>query len=299
MSPEEGDGFVLLGAFAFEGGLGAGELSAQGGDGVVRGGEPGGGGGEFGGVLLPVPLAAAFRAAARVFRGGDGGRGGGALAVAFPGGAAGEFFGLLACPGLGFHLGDGLGGGGAGLGGAELGGVPGRCAGGGPGAGLFQLGCGLGADCLGLGFGGLGVTGRGELPAEDGELVQRGGQLRAEPGHRGQRVVADGARPADRGGDRPVLAGLPGELLPAPERGQRSVPDRHHRAVASVLGDFPPAVAGPPARRVMVPGPGRAAASRIPARSRLPGHCPGRRLRGDRHRAVLSRACQRTADEMK
>ena len=165
----------------------------------VRSGEPGSGGGESGGVLLPVLLAPPFRAAARVFRGGDGGRGGGALAVQFPGGAAGEFFGLLACPGLGFHLGDGLGGGGAGLGGAKLGGVPGRCAADGLGASLFQLGCGLGADCLGLGFGGLGVTGRGELPAEDSELVQRGGQLRAEPG-----LVA-GQSPAGQPGHGPAV----------------------------------------------------------------------------------------------
>ena len=54
---------VLLGALAVQGGLGAGELLAQRGDGVVRGGQLRCGGGELGGVpLLVVPRA---RAASR------------------------------------------------------------------------------------------------------------------------------------------------------------------------------------------------------------------------------------------
>ena len=78
--------------------------------------------------------------------------------------------------GLVFHHGDSLGSGGAGLGGIQLGGVPGRGVTG-----------GLDADGLGLGLGGFRVTARGELLAEDRELVQGGGELAAE--HRGARNI--------------------------------------------------------------------------------------------------------------
>ena len=188
-------------------------------------------------------------------------------------GVAGPLLGVLACGGLGFHRGDGLGGGGAGLGGVEPGGVPGDRLGGGLGAGLLDLGGGLGADRLRLRFGGLGVAGRGELAAEDGELVQRGGQLRAQPAHRGDGVVADGRGPADGRGDRPVAARLPGELATAPERGHRGVPDQHRRAVPAVFGHLLLAVARPGTRRGRVLAPGRAGASRIPARGGCRAAC--------------------------
>ena len=171
------------------------------------------GGGELGGMPLLVLLAGAGSVGAGLPGCGHGGvtlgagsggglvrfgdLGCGCLAFVVQGtiGGAGPLLGVLACGGLGFGRGDGLGGGGAGLGGVQLGGVPGDRLGGGLGAGLLDLGGGLGADCLGLRFGGLEVAGRGELGAEDGELVQRGGQLRAQPAHRGDGVVADGRRP--------------------------------------------------------------------------------------------------------
>ena len=59
MSCSRRDGLVLLGAFAVQGGLVAGELVAQRGDGVVRGGQLRGGGGEGGVVPLLVLLAGA------------------------------------------------------------------------------------------------------------------------------------------------------------------------------------------------------------------------------------------------
>src|SRR5271166_6358834 len=184
---------VLFGALAVQGGLVAGELVAQRGDGVVCGGQLRGGGGELGGMPLLVLLAGAGSIRAGLPGGGHGGvalgAGGGEGLFCFgdPGcgcpafvvqgtvGVAGTLLGVLACGGLCFHRGDGLGGGGAGLGGVQLGGVPGDRLGGGLGAGLPDLGGGLGADCLGLRFGGLKVAGRGELAAEGGELVQRGG----------------------------------------------------------------------------------------------------------------------------
>ena len=199
---------------------------------------------------------------------GDPGCGCPAFAVQRAAGVVGELLGVLARGGLGLHRGDGLGGGGAGLGGVEPGGVPGDRLAGGLGAGLLQLGGGLGADRLRLGFGGLKVAGRGQLAAEDRELVQRGGQLRAQPAHRGERVVADGRGPADRRGDRPVAARLAGELGAAPERGHRGVPDQHRRAVPAVFGDLLLAVAGPGTRRGRVLDTGRAGASRVPAHAR-------------------------------
>ncbi len=137
-------------------------------------------------------------------------------------------------------------------------------------------------------------SGGGELLAEDRELVQGRGQLGAEPAHRRQGVVADGAGPADRRGDRPAaVVRLPGELLAAAERRQRGMPDQHEGAVA-VLGHLLLAVAGLPARRPGVPG--RVRAAGIPA-------CPGSRpaaLAGACAvivivERVLSRPCGRTA----
>jgi len=167
--------------------------------------------------------------------------------------------------------------------------VPGACLRGGVGAGLFQLGGGLGADCLGLGFGGLGVGGRGQLAAQDGELVQRGGQLGARAGHRGERVVADRGGPADGGGDRPVLIWLPGQPPAAPERGHRGVPDHDRGAVAAVLGDVLPAAAGPGTRRGRVLAAGRVRASGTPARL---GCRAVRRIGGSGRRPVRGRCHQ-------
>ena len=196
---QQADGLVLSGALAVQGGLGAGELLAQRGDGVVGGGQLRGSGGELGGMPLLVLLAGAGGVSAGLPGGGHGGvtfgagiGGGlfrfgdpccGGLAFAVQGtiGVAGTLPGVLACGGLGFGCIEGLGGCGAGLGGVQLGGVPGDRLAGGLGAGLLQLGGGLGADGLHLGFGGLKVAGCGELAAEDGELVQRGAQLRAQP----------------------------------------------------------------------------------------------------------------------
>ena len=226
---QQADGLVLPGALAVQGGLVAGELVAQRGDGVVRGGQLRGCRGEGSVVPLLVlfPGAGSIRAGCPgcghgglplgaglgegLLRFGDPGCGGTAFAVQRAAGVAGELPGVLPRRGLGFHRGDRLGGGGAGLGGISFDGVPGDRLGGGLGPGLLQLGGGLGADRLHLGFGGLEVAGRGELAAEGGELVQRGGQLRAQPAHRGERVVADDRSPADRRGDRPVAARLPGE----------------------------------------------------------------------------------------
>ena len=135
---------------------------------------------------------------------GDPGCGSPAFVVQRAAGVTCEFFGMLAGGGLSFHRGDGLGCCGAGLSSVQLGGVPGDRLAGGLGAGLPDLGGGLGADGLSLRFGGLGVAGRGQLAAEGSELVQDGWQLRAQPAHRGERVVADGPGPADGRGDRPV-----------------------------------------------------------------------------------------------
>ena len=277
---------VLFGALAVQGGLVAGGLVAQRGDGVVCGGQLRGDGGELGGMPLLVLLAGAGSIRAGLPGCGHGGvalgagSGDGLLRFGDPGcgcpafvvqgslGVAGTLPGVLACGGLGFGRGEGLDGGGAGLGCVQLGGVPGDRLGGGLGAGLLDLGGGLGADGLGLRLGGFGVAGRGELAAEGCELVQRSGQLGAQPAHRGDGVVADGRGPADGRGDRPVLARLAGELGAAPERGHRGMPDQHRRAVAAVLGDFLLAVAGPGTRRGRVLVPGRAGASRVPAPAR-------------------------------
>src|SRR5208283_3438475 len=170
---QQADGLVLLGALAVQGGLGASELVAQRGDGVVRGGqlrgrggELRGGGGKLGGMPLLVLLAGAGSVRAGLPGGGhDGvtlgaGSGGGlvrfgdlgcgCLAFVVQGtiGGAGPLLGVLACGGLVVGRGDGLGGGGAGLGGVQLGSVPGDRLGGCLGAGLLDLGGGLGADCL-------------------------------------------------------------------------------------------------------------------------------------------------------
>ena len=315
---QQADGLVLFGALAVQGGLGAGELVAQRGDGVVRGGELRGGGGELGGMPLLVLLAGAGSVRAGLPGGGHGGvtlgagSGDGLLRFGDPGcgclafvvqgtiGVAGPLLGVLACGGLGVGRGDGLGGGGAGLGGVQLGSVPGDRLGGGLGAGLLDLGGGLGADCLGLRFGGLEVAGCGELAAEGGELVQRGGQLGAQPAHRGDGVVADGPGPAEGRGDRPVAARLPGELAAAPERGHRGMPDQHRRAVAAVFGDLLLAVAGPGTRRGRVLAPGRAGASGVPAPARR-AVCLRRRsgcgLGRSRHRSCPSCwPCQGTAE---
>ena len=56
---QQADGLVLLGALTVQGGLVAGELVAQRGDGVVRGGQLRGGGGQGGVVPLLVLLAGA------------------------------------------------------------------------------------------------------------------------------------------------------------------------------------------------------------------------------------------------
>jgi hypothetical protein len=78
---------VLFGAFAVQGGFGAGELVAQRGAGVVRGGQLRGGGGEFGGVPLPVLLVRAGGVGVGGPRGGQGGvvfgAGGGAGRLGF------------------------------------------------------------------------------------------------------------------------------------------------------------------------------------------------------------------------
>ena len=314
---QQADGLVLLGALAVQGGLVAGELVAQRGDGAGRGGQLPGSGGEGSVVPLLVLLTGAGGISAGLPGGGHGGlplgagRGEGLLRFGDPGcgcpafvvqraaGVAGELLGVLPCGGLGVHRGDRLSGGGAGLGGLEPGGVPGDRQAGGLGAGLLQLGGGLGANRLHLGFGGLGVAG-GQLGAEGGELVQRGGQLGAQPAHRGERIVADGRGPADRGGDRPVLAWLPGELGAAPERGHRGMPDQHRRAVPAVPGDLLLAVAGPRTRCGRVLDTGRAGASRVPAGARRalclrPVSGPG--LGRSRHRSCPSCwPCRGTAE---
>ncbi len=202
---------------------------------------------------------------------GDPGCGSPAFVVQRAAGVTCEFFGMLAGGGLSFHRGDGLGCCGAGLSSVQLGGVPGDRLAGGLGAGLPDLGGGLGADGLSLRFGSLGVAGRGQLAAEGSELVQDGWQLRAQPAHRGERVVADGPGPADGRGDWPVLARLPGQLLAVPECGHGGVPDQHRRAVPAVFGDLLLAVAGPRTRGGRVLDPGRASASRVPADARRTG----------------------------
>ena len=163
---QQADGLVLLGAFTVQGGLVAGELVAQPGDGVVRRGQLRGGGGEGGVVPLLILLAGAGSVRAGCLGCGQGGLtpgaggGGGLFCFGDPGcgcpafvvqgslGVAGPLLGVPARGGLGFGRGDGLGGGGAGLGGIGLGGVPGDRLAGGLGAGLLGLGGGLGADRL-------------------------------------------------------------------------------------------------------------------------------------------------------
>ena len=97
---------VLLGALAVQGGLGAGELLAQRGDGVVRGGQLRCGGGELGGVPLLVVPAGAGGVAAGVLGcgqggvafgagGGDGVLGGCALVLQGAGGGVGGGLGVL------------------------------------------------------------------------------------------------------------------------------------------------------------------------------------------------------------
>jgi len=300
---------VLLGALAVQGGLVAGELVAQRGDGVVRGGQLRGRGGEGGVVPLLVLLADAGGVSADclgcgqggvtlaagdgdgLFCFGDPGCGSPAFVVQRAAGVTCEFFGMLAGGGLSFHRGDGLGCCGAGLSSVQLGGVPGDRLAGGLGAGLPDLGGGLGAHGLSLRFGSLGVAGRGQLAAEGSELVQDGCQLRAQPAHRGERVVADGPGPADGRGDRPVLARLPGQLLAVPECGHGGVPDQHRRAVPTVFGDLLLAVAGPGTRGGRVLNPGRASASRVPADARRTGclrPVSGPGLDRSRHRSCPS-----------
>ena len=158
---QQADGLVLLGPLAVQGGLGAGELVAQRGDGVVRGGQLRGSGGELGGMPLLVLLPGAVGVSAGLPGCGHGGvtlgagrgdglpglgdpcRGGLAFVVQGTINVAGTLLGVLACGGVGFGRGEGLGGCGAGLGGVQLGGVPGDRLAGGLGAGLFQLGGGL------------------------------------------------------------------------------------------------------------------------------------------------------------
>ncbi|MGZ6827403.1 MAG: hypothetical protein ACXVGH_11460, partial [Mycobacteriales bacterium] len=140
---QQADGLVLLRALAVQGALGAGELLAQRGDGVVRGGQLHGSGGELGGMPLLVLLAGAGSIRAGLPGCGHGGvtlgagSGGGLLRFGDPGcgcpplivqgtiNVAGTLLGVLACGGLGFGRGEGLGGCGAGLGGVQLGGVAG------------------------------------------------------------------------------------------------------------------------------------------------------------------------------
>src|SRR5271165_1423886 len=161
---QQADGLVLLGALAVQGALGAGELLAQRGDGVVRGGQLRGSGGEVGGMPLLVLLAGVGSISAGLPGCGHGGvtlgagSGDGRLRFGDPCcgcpsfvvqgtiNVAGTLLCVLAC-------------GGAGLGGVQLGGVPGDRLAGGLGAGLLQLGGGLGADRLGLRLGGLKVAG--------------------------------------------------------------------------------------------------------------------------------------------
>ena len=174
---------------------------------------------------------------------------------------------MLARGGLGFHRGDGLAGGGAGLGGVELGGVPGDCLGGGLGAGLLQLGGGLGADRLGLGFGGLGSPAAASCSprtASWSSAADSCAPSRLIAASASSRMAAARLIAAVTGRS---LARLPGELAAAPERGHRGVPDQHRRAVPAVLGHLLLAVAGPGTRRGRVLDPGRAGASRIPARA--------------------------------
>ena len=128
---------MLLGALAVQGGLGAGKLVSQRGDGVVRGGQLRGSGGELGGMPLLVLLAGAVGVSAccpgggqrrvALGAGGSDGRLGfgdpccGCLAFVVQGtiSVAGSLRGVLACGGLGFGPGEGLGGCGAGLGGVQ------------------------------------------------------------------------------------------------------------------------------------------------------------------------------------
>jgi hypothetical protein len=299
---EEGDGAVVPGALAVQCRFGAVGLLAQRGDRVAGGVEARGGGGERGGMLAGVVLTCGCGVAA-----GGAGRGERVVALALracgflAGGVQGSQV-VLACGGLSVERGDGFGGGGACFGGVRFGGVPGGCLRGGLGAGLLDPGGGPGADRLDLRLGGQGISGGSKLLADGGELVQRCGQLPGQPGHRSQRVVADRRGPPDRGGNRPVLAGLPRELLTAPERGHRGMPDRRHRAVPVVLGDLLLAVPGPGTRRGVVLDPRQVRASRIPA---CPARQPGRRRRlgggGGRHRCcpLPARAeRQRTRNEI-
>jgi len=265
---QQADGLVVGGAFAVQGLLSVGGLFAQRGDGVAGGVQPGGDGGERAGVLAGVVVTGAGGVAAD-------GIGGGERVVAVTAGATGFLpcggqrgLGVFSCPGLLVQPGDRFGGRGTGLGGVQFGGVPGGCLPGGLGAGLLDLGGGRSADSLGLRLGGLRVGGGGQLLADGSQGVQRGSQLPGQPGHRSQRVVADRRGPADRRRHRTVRWRLPGELLPAPERGHRGMPDRHHRAIPAVLGNLLLAVPGPGARRRRVLDPGQIHASRIPASAR-------------------------------
>ena len=277
---------MLLGALAVQGGLGAGELLAQRGDGVVRGGQLRGSGGERGVVPLLVLLAGAGSVRARLPGCGHGG-----VTLGAGGGDGRLGFGDPCCGCLAFVVQGTIG-------------VAGRCSACWRAAASASIAvrasaaaarasaASSSAACRATAW--LAVSARAcsswaavsartasacasaasgspaaaSWLAEGGELVQRGGQLGAQPAHRGEGVVADGRGPADGRGDRPVLAGLAGELGAAPERGHRGVPDQHRRAVPAVFGDLLLAVAGPGTRGGRVFQPGRAGASGVPAPAR-------------------------------
>ena len=125
---------------------------------------------------------------------------------------------------------------------------------GGLGAGLPDLGGGLGADGLSLRFGSLGVAGAASWPPRAASWSRTAGSC--APSRRSRRARRRGwPRPADGRGDRPVLALAPGQLLAVPECGHGGVPDQHRRAVPAVFGDLLLAVAGPgPGGLVLDPG---------------------------------------------
>ena len=128
---------------------------------------------------------------------------------------------------------------------AHLGPLPGLAGGG-----------GCAAAGLGLCRSRLGVGGRGQLLAEDGELVDRGGQLPRQAGHRGQGVVAGVALEDD----------APGAQAAPTREGQQldPQPGRHARLVGEEGGHVGGAVAGDPGRSTSVIVPARSSPAGTP-----------------------------------
>src|SRR5271165_2163829 len=74
------------------------------------------------------------------------------------------------------------------------------------GAGGFQAGGGLGADCLDLGLGGFRAGGGGQLSAHLAQLAEHAFELAGQRCDGGQHVIADARGPRDGGGDWPASA---------------------------------------------------------------------------------------------